>query len=252
MTLRQEGPRWFSLESRRAVVTGASRGVGRATALALCRAGATVALLDVLGLNETAGQIKALGGQASAFQVDVADRSAVRETMRQAAGDAQRIDVLVTAAAVYGDVMGIDDLDEAELERVLAVNLKGTLWSVQAVLPFMRQHGGNIVCIGSLAGKTGGVLAGPPYVASKGGVHAAVKWLAKTEAANKIYANGIAPGAVDTAMIAGRGYRPDYCPLQRFAQPEEIAAVALFLASEASSYVTGTVMDVNGGHYLGG
>ncbi|MQA84269.1 MAG: SDR family oxidoreductase [Streptosporangiales bacterium] len=239
------------MEGRLAVVTGASRGVGQATAVAFCRAGARVALLDVLDMDETVEQIKSLGGEADAYRVDVSDRSAVQDAVRGAAGGAGRIDVLVTAAAIYGDTTGIDDLDEAELERVLGVNLKGTLWCVQAVLPRMREHGGNIVCIGSLAGKIGGVLAGPAYVASKGGIHAIVKWVAKAEAANKIYANAIAPGAIDTQMIAGKGYQSNNLPLKRFAQPEEIASAALFLASPASSYVTGTVMDVNGGFFMG-
>ncbi|MEU0470833.1 SDR family oxidoreductase [Amycolatopsis sp. NPDC006131] len=108
-----------------------------------------------------------------------------------------------------------------------------------------------MVCIGSVAGKVGGVLAGPHYVASKGAVHAVVKWLAKTEAARGITANAIAPGVVDTEMVAGRGYRPDYCPLGRLAQPEEIARVAAFVASPAASYLTGAVVDVNGGYAMG-
>jgi 3-oxoacyl-[acyl-carrier protein] reductase len=162
-----------------------------------------------------------------------------------------RLDILVTAAGVYGRTTGIDDLDEDELEAVLAVNLKGALWCVQAALPMMRQHGGSIVCIGSVAGKVGGVLAGPHYVASKGAVHALVKWVARTQAVHGVRANGVAPGAVETEMIRGKGYTPDYCPLGRLGRPEDVAQAVLFLASPASDYVTGTVLDVNGGYFMG-
>jgi 3-oxoacyl-[acyl-carrier protein] reductase len=97
----------------------------------------------------------------------------------------------------------------------------------------------------------GGVLAGPHYVASKGGIHALVKWVSKAGAANGIYANGIAPGAIETDMIQGKGYAADYCPLGRLGQPEDIAEAVVFLASPASNYITGIVLDVNGGYYMG-
>jgi 3-oxoacyl-[acyl-carrier protein] reductase len=182
--------------------------------------------------------------------VDVSDRESVGRAI-ESAGRRGAIEVLVTAAGVYGSTAGIEDLDEEEVDRVLAVNLKGTLWMVQAVLPSMLERGGGkIVCIGSVAGKVGGVLAGPHYVASKGGIHALVKWVAKVGAPHGVYANAIAPGAIETEMITGKGYQPDYCPLGRLGQPEDIAEAVLFLASPASNYITGTVLDVNGGYYM--
>jgi 3-oxoacyl-[acyl-carrier protein] reductase len=244
-TLDAGGP--AGLRGRRAVVTGAARGIGARIALELSWAGAEVTVVDVLDPGETVAAIKAEGGQAAGWTLDVTDRAAVQEAF----GTLESLDVLVTSAAVYGDTVSIDELEESEVDRVLGVNVKGTLWSIRAALPLLRRRGGRVVCIGSVAGKVGGVLAGPHYVASKGAVHAVVKWLAKTEAAHGVTANGVAPGVVDTEMVAGRGYRPDYCPLGRLARPEEIARVAAFLASPAASYMTGAVVDVNGGYAMG-
>ena len=239
-----------ALEGRIAVVTGAARGIGRATAVALAGEGAEVVGMDVLDLQGTVAEIRAAGGRARAVSADVSNREAVQRAFA-AAVPKGRLDILVTAAGIYGRTTGIDDLDPAELEAVLAVNLKGTLWCVQAALPMMRQHGGAIVCIGSVAGRAGGVLAGPHYVASKGAVHALVRWVAKTQAAHGVRANAVAPGAVETEMIRGKGYTPDYCPMGRLGRPEDVAQAALFLASPASDYVTGTVLDVNGGYFMG-
>ncbi|MGI6869921.1 MULTISPECIES: SDR family NAD(P)-dependent oxidoreductase [Amycolatopsis] len=235
------------MHGRQAVVTGAARGIGAHIARELAAAGAEVTVLDVNDPARTVATIRAEGGTATGHTVDVTDLAGVRAIL----SGLPALDALVTSAAVYGDTVSVDDLDESEVDHVLGVNVKGTLWTIKAALPLLRRHGGRVVCIGSVAGKVGGVLAGPHYVASKGAVHAMVKWLAKTEAAHGITANGVAPGVVDTEMVAGRGYRPDYCPLGRLAQPEEIARVAAFLASPAASYMTGAVVDVNGGYAMG-
>ncbi|MFD4249427.1 SDR family NAD(P)-dependent oxidoreductase [Amycolatopsis thermoflava] len=235
------------MHGRQAVVTGAARGIGAHIARELAAAGAEVTVLDVNDPARTVATIRAEGGTATGHTVDVTDLAGVRAVL----SGLPALDALVTSAAVYGDTVSVDDLDESEVDHVLDVNVKGTLWTIKAALPLLRRHGGRVVCIGSVAGKVGGVLAGPHYVASKGAVHAMVKWLAKTEAAHGITANGVAPGVVDTEMVAGRGYRPDYCPLGRLAQPEEIARVAAFLASPAASYMTGAVVDVNGGYAMG-
>lgn len=239
-----------SLEGRRAVVTGAARGIGAACALAVAGAGAEVVAWDVLDTAETVDRICSGGGRATGGRVDVTDRAATTKAVQEVASGGG-IDVLVTAAGIYGNATAIEDLDEAEVDRVLDVNFKGTFWCVQAALPTLRQRGASVVCIGSEAGKIGGLLAGPHYVASKGAIHAFVRWLAKIGAPDGIRANGVAPGAVDTDMTRGRGYAADYCPLQRLGEPEDIAQAVLYLASPASNYVTGIVLDVNGGHFVG-
>ncbi len=238
-----------SLRGQHAVVTGAARGIGQQIALELARAGARVTAVDLRDSSATAETIRAEGGTADAVALDVTDRDAVQDAFAETG--AEQLDMLVTSAALYGAPTPIDELTESEVDDVLNVNIKGTLWCVRAALPMLRVNGGRVVCIGSVAGKIGGVLAGPHYVASKGAVHAMVKWLAKTEAPHGILANGVAPGVVDTEMITGQGYQPDYCPLGRFARPEEIARMAAFLATPAASYLTGTVVDVNGGHFMG-
>ncbi|GAB3378520.1 SDR family NAD(P)-dependent oxidoreductase [Amycolatopsis echigonensis] len=240
-----------SLAGQRAVVTGAARGIGSRVAVELALAGAHVTALDRHDPAGTVAEITELGGSAAGLQADITDREAIATAMAEAAGPPRRLDALVTCAAVYGETVALDELSESEVDLVLGVNIKGTLWCINGALPFLRGHDSRVVCIGSVAGKVGGVLAGPHYVASKGAVHAVVKWLAKTEAGNGILANAVAPGVVDTEMIRGKGYSDDYNPLGRLARPEEIARVAAFLASPAASYMTGAVVDVNGGYAMG-
>lgn len=245
--LNPDGP--GSLCGRKAFVTGAACGIGRQVALELARAGVSVTAMDCLDCLDTVSAIRAENGTVQAVAMNITDPDSVREAIRATGVD--RLDILVTCAGIYGSANTLDELTESEMESVLDVNLKGTVRCIRSALPLMRVHGGRIVCIGSVAGKIGGFLAGPHYVASKGGVHSIIKWLAKTEASNNITANGVAPGVVDTEMIVDKGYPSDCCPLGRMARPEEIAWVAAFLASPAASYMTGTVVDVNGGLYMG-
>lgn len=235
------------LRDKVAVVTGAAKGIGAAVALELARAGADLALFDIVEPAATAEAALALGRKASAAALDVTDR----DTVERALGALGRIDVLVTSAGVYGEPIPIADMADAEMDRVLGVNVKGALWTIRAALPALRRDGGRIVCLGSAAGEVGGVASGPQYVASKGAVHAMVKWLARTEAAHGVAANAVAPGAVDTDMIAGKGYDGGYCPLGRLATPQDVAAVVAFLCTPGAAYMTGTVVDVNGGFHMG-
>lgn len=232
-----------------AVVTGAARGIGRAVATALAREGADVVVTDLLDLAQVERDVEAQERRCLAVRTDVTSSSDAAALVEATVSDFGRLDILVTCAGVYG--AGGLEVDEQEWDRVLDVNAKGTYLSVQAAFPAMSSAGyGKIVCIGSIAGKVGGLLAGPQYVASKGAIHALVRWLAKYGAPHGVYANGIAPGAVQTDMIEGQPYRADYCPLGRFAEPEDIAEAVLYLASGASNYVTGKVLTVDGGYTL--
>jgi 3-oxoacyl-[acyl-carrier protein] reductase len=241
----------MELDGKVALVTGAARGIGRACAEELAAHGAAVGVLDVLDGSATAAAVEAAGRRAAFRELDVSDRAQVHEVTSELADELGGFDVLVCAAGIYGSTTRLEELDDEEVDRVLRVNLKGTLWCVQAALAPMRAAGaGRVVLIGSVAGKVGGVLAGPHYAASKGAIHALVKWAARAGAADGVLVNGIAPGAVETDMIAGHPYRGDYCPLGRLGTPEEIASVARFLCTRDSAYMTGQVVDVSGGYVL--
>lgn len=235
------------LAGKEAAVTGAARGIGAAIARELAAAGTKLTLLDLASCDETVSAIRDAGGQAVGHTADVTDRAALAALF----GELDRLDILVTSAGLYGEPSALDDISEGEFDRVMNVNLKGSLWAISGALPLLRSSAGNVVCVGSAAGKIGGVASGPNYVASKGALHATVKWLARTEAIHGIRANGIAPGAIDTEMIAGRGYSGDYCPLGRLGTAQDVANVAAFLASPGAAYMTGTIIDVNGGFFMG-
>jgi 3-oxoacyl-[acyl-carrier protein] reductase len=233
-----------------ALVTGAASGIGAATAELLASAGYAVSALDLQPMDDVLGRIREAGGTAEGYQVDVRDRAAVRAAVEQAEAARPGLHAVVTCAGVYGREIHLDALTEDDVDLVLDVNIKGTLWTLQAVMPYLRRGGGRVVCIGSVAGRNGGVLSGPHYSASKGGVHAIVRWASKAEAGNGILVNGIAPGAVETPMIDNRGYSAEGMPLKRFAQPGEIGSVVAFLLSDAASFMTGAVVDVNGGIFF--
>ncbi|MEE3852998.1 SDR family NAD(P)-dependent oxidoreductase [Gordonia sp. LSe1-13] len=226
--------------AQRVIVTGAASGVGRAVVELLLDRGA-----EVLGVDIEPDP----GDQWARYRYvscDVRDRDRVAAVFDSFASDGG-VTGLVTSAAVYGRDIAIDDLRPDDVDRVLGVNVAGTLWCVQAALPHLRASGGSIVAVASVAGRIGGVLAGAHYSASKGGILSMIRSLAKNEIRNGVRVNGVAPGPVDTPMIEGRGYTVDMFPIGRFASPEEIARPILFLLGEEASYATGAVLDINGG-----
>ncbi len=181
---------------------------------------------------------------------DVADVESVSEAFRAARQHAGGLYGLVVAAGVV-DTHGLGELTAARWRQVLDVNLSGTFHCCLAARDWLVD-GGRIVTLSSTAGKTGGGITGPAYAASKGGVEALTKSLAQELAARRITANCIAPGAVDTPMLASHPPRRrqallDATPLRRFAAPREIAAAALYLLGEDAAFTTGTVLAVNGG-----
>jgi len=238
----------FDLTGQRVLVTGAAKGIGAATATLCASLGAELILVDVessLALVET---IEKAGGSAQAHRADASRRA----DMERVAAEVGPIDALVLNAAVcpWGEDWLAPSWD-ASFERVMAVNVLGPIHAARAFLPGMieRRHG-RIVLVGSLAGRMGGLIAGPHYVASKGGVHALVKWLARQAGPHNVLVNGVAPASVETPLMQGQPVDLARIPLGRMARAEEVAGPIAFLCSDAASYICGTVLDVNGGVYM--
>ena len=229
------------------VVTGAAQGIGQVAATSLAREGAQVALLDIKDCSGTKNMVENRGGTAITFEVDVTDAQAVHDAIGTIHQKWEIIHGLVTAAGIV-ERSPIDILSLEQWNNVIGVNLTGTFLVIQSLYPiFKTQKFGKIVCIGSVAAKVGGVIAGPAYVASKGGIHGLIKWVAKDSAKYGIHANVVAPGPIRTAMIAHEPYSNSMAPLERLGEPEDIAEAIVYLASQASNWVTGHILDVNGG-----
>lgn len=204
---------------------------------------------DLLDTHETLAALSAIGATAMALACDVGSAEQVTASVRKVVETWGRLDILVCNAGILGDSrVPLEKLSIEDWDTVLDVNLRGQFLLIQAVWPHMvAQKSGKIICMGSIAGRTGGMLAGPHYCASKGGVHAMIQAIAKRGAPLGIQINGIAPGPVATPMTANEPYKADMVPLGRMGQSEDIAESAVFLASQASHFITGQVLDVNGG-----
>jgi 3-oxoacyl-[acyl-carrier protein] reductase len=240
----------------RAMVTGGGRGIGKAIALELAREGWDVAIqvhASVAAGEAVRREIDGLGRRSLIVVADYADKGQAVRSAREVLDTWGTLDALVLNAGISSphDVFQMDD---ADIDRVIDTNLKAPLLVGREVMRVMREsgRGGAIVIIGSAAGQTGGALVGPHYAASKAGTHAMVKSLAKAGAPFGVRVNGIAPGFVDTdglgQMIKAHGIDPAKAvPLGRVGCPEEIARCASFLLGDRASYVTGAILDVNGG-----
>ena len=246
------------LEGKAAVVTGASRGLGRAIALAFAREGADV-LVNYASRDrqakEVAAAIEGLGRRAILHQADVSDAAQVRAMARAAVAGFGRVDILVNNAGITL-VKGPMETSEADWDRVLAVNLKGVFLCSQAVAEGMiAQGGGRIINIASTAGQTGS-LSGPAYCASKAGVEGLTKSLARAFARHNVLVNAIAPALIDTEILYWRTPEQwketlESIPLKRLGDPNDLAETAVFLASSGGNFITGATLDINGGLYMG-
>ena len=244
----------IDLSGRIAIVTGASRGIGRAIAQQLARQGATV-VAAARGENArpVADEIVAAGGRAEAVSLDVTESGAAERLVAATVERHSRIDVLVNNAGIARDQLLLR-MKRADWDAVLATNLTAAFTLSQAVLkPMIRQRGGRIVCISSVVGQSGN--AGQAnYAASKAGLIGFTKALALEVASRGITANVVAPGLIETDMTralteSARDEWASKVPLRRLGTPADIASAVCFLASDEASYITGQVLAVNGGMY---
>lgn len=243
------------LEGKVALVTGAGSGIGQASAERFAAEGARVAVVDLKGAEEVAAAIEEAGGEAIALGADVADEEAVAAMAAAAIERFGRVDVLMNNAGILDDYLPAADMPTAVWERVLGVNLNAHFFTARALLPQMVERGaGAIVNVASTAGLNGG-NGGAAYTTSKHAVIGFTRQLCFDYARKGIRCNVLCPGAVETGMTKEIFASPDAAvmeavesaPIGRWAQPEELAAVALFLASDEASFVNGAVYLVDGG-----
>ena len=249
------------LSGKVAIITGSASGVGEATALLMASRGAAVVVADinVRGARDTVGAIEALGGRATACEVDVCDERAVQGMIDLAMSTYGRLDILHNNAAALGDdVLGRDlDLGTMTVElwdRTMAVSLRGVMLGCKYALPPMLAQGqGVILNTTSVAGQTGDVKRAA-YGSAKAGVDTLTKYVATMYGKQGIRCNAIAPGLVQSKFVEKHWERfqtdRDQTPLRRHAWPEEVANVAAFLVSDESSFITGEVIVVSGGSFL--
>ncbi|MCJ7670241.1 MAG: glucose 1-dehydrogenase [Dehalococcoidia bacterium] len=248
-------PKVFSLSGKVALVTGGSRGIGKAIAVGLAKFGADVAVTSrkLPELEEVATEIKGLGRRSMAVATHVGRVEEIKSLVPKVKDELGRIDILVNNAGTNPTMDQAMDIEERAWDSIMNLNLKGLFFLSQAVARLMKeQGGGKIINVASVAGITPDIL--PAYSISKAGVIMATKVMAQQWAQYNIRVNAIAPGLIKTRFSEALWSNPDILqvamrrtPLRRIAEPDELVGAVIFLASDASSYVTGHVLVVDGG-----
>ena len=253
----------MSSTRRVAVITGGGRGIGAATAGALAAVGVVPVLVDLAEDSQVSRLLASIAERGSQYgvepsyrRIDVTDGQAVNDLVDEVVGSYGGLDILVNNAGILSTTP-IEELTESEWHRVMNVNLTAAVFCSQAVLPAMRAKGwGRIINIASLAGRMGGITVGCAYAASKAGMIGMTWNLSHVLAGEGITVNAVAPGPVEGAMYSGfsrdeREKLERSIPAGRLGSPEEIASMVAFLASDAAGYITGAVIDANGGLFTG-
>jgi NAD(P)-dependent dehydrogenase (short-subunit alcohol dehydrogenase family) len=245
-----------TMKTQTALITGGGSGMGRASALALAKNGINVFVADINqdAAKETAGLVQKEGGAASAFKVDIADSKSVADLFNQLRPKAERLDMLVHTAAIAGNIAFLEDMADADWQKMLDINLTGTFFCAREAVRWMKDNkSGRIVLFSSVASltPTPGAIH---YSAAKGAVNMFGKTLALEASKYNIRVNVIAPGYIETPMMKGmkemEGFLESICkktPIKRFGQPEEIASLVAYLATDEADFMTGQVISMNGG-----
>ena len=243
-------PKALSLSGRRVVVTGAASGIGRATARAAAELGADLLLTDRAPLAEVAAEVAAIGGKVDTLEGDLTTEGFIEKLIAKGP-----VDALAHCAGILGRTPLLKTAKPRErFQQTMDVNVMVPIELGSAMIEHMAgRGGGSIVLIGSVAGRTGGTSLSTPldYAASKGALHVVVRWLSRNAVGRGVLVNGVAPGPVKTAMTAGNTIDPTTLPRGRMGQPEEIAWMIMMLLTPAASYVSGAILDCNGGSYVG-
>lgn len=242
----------LELEGKIAIVTGGAQGIGGATAKIMASRGATVVISDI-DAEKAEAAAKECGGSCVAFPGDVSNLEYHQQLVDFTVKKFGRIDILVNNAGITspGDFL---DMTEALYEKIMDINLKGATFLAQAVLKQMiQQNYGRIVCTGSLSGHRGGLFVTPAYSLSKAAIMNLVKCMAMKGGPHNVTVNGIAPGLIATNMQEILNFSQEEInriALRRTGTPEEVAEVIAFLASDRARYVSGCIVDINGGQYM--
>jgi NAD(P)-dependent dehydrogenase (short-subunit alcohol dehydrogenase family) len=238
----------MDLEKQVALITGAARGIGKASAKLLAEHGAHVIIADLNepSARQTARELETAGLSAEGALMDVSDPESIRTVVADIVARHKQIDILVNNAGIVNfKTAGETTVDE--WDRVLDINLRGVHLCSQAVIEQMiARRKGKIVNLASMGGQVGGLKVGPDYTASKAGVVGLAKSYARYGAAHNVNVNAVAPGFIATDMTTGK-FNPEEVPLKRIGTAEDVAKAVYFLASPLSDYITGATIDVNGG-----
>jgi 3-oxoacyl-[acyl-carrier protein] reductase len=247
----------MSLTGKKAIVTGSSRGIGRAIAIALAKKGADVAInynKDIEGANVTAKEIQALGRKAVVAKANVANSQEVNQMVDKVLKEFGKIDILVNNAGIF-EVALVHEMTDEQWERTINSNLRSVFYCCRAVVKHMiMQKGGKIVSVSSIDAHRG-YASGAHYAASKAGIIGFTKSLAREVAQHGICVNTVAPGEIETQMTKEEleQFRVEFLkqiPFGRIGRPEDIAAVVAFLCTDDANYITGETVNVNGGWWM--